>query len=204
MDRWLLLSMLLASIGLGALAVLAHLVQPPLVPLEEIPRREGQLVCVVARVHDVHAYAGGSIRLVVHDEDASLAVHVPPGFLPVPGDTVRACGVAQRDATGYVLFVRRAEEAAVLVPWDASATPLARLAREPWAWQGQHVVTYGTREIEGRRAFLVDLGGGDRLRLGSELDCPDAQPLRVEGTLEYDANESEYRFHLDACQPQPG
>ena len=177
--------LLLALAGVSALLLLAHLSEPPRVPLSEVPAREGERVQVEARVLRVQGR-----HLLLADATHRLGAFAPPhGDLPARGDLVRAEGVATRLEDGPGLSLDR-----LVVVEPAASRPLlpSDLSADPRAHDGARVLVLG----EVRGDALV--GGGARVRLRGEPPPEKAGDWLAEGVFHWRAEETAYVLRVES------
>lgn len=175
---------LLALAGVSSLLLLAHVLEPPRVPLSEVPDREGQRVQVEARVLRV-----SGAYLLLADATHRLGAFAPPDDpLPARGDLVRAEGIATRldDGPGLSLDTLEVVEPAATRPVLPSD-----LAAAPQAHDGARVLVAG----EVRGDALV--GGGARVRLRGEPVPSKEGDWLAAGVFHYRPEEAAYVLRVE-------
>lgn len=199
MDRLFASAAFLTAAGLLGMGLLVHATQDDVVPISDLARREGQRVCVEGTLDHLRTVGEGA-RFAV--SQTSGAVLGRASFVPnaTTGDRVRVCGTVERSGTLLMLALRNPAEVRVLKRWDAEATPLERVAEEPWAFEGRRLVVWGQVHREGARTYLVDVASAARLRGQASMALPSDVSLRLQGMLEYDEDETGFRFLVEAYE----
>lgn len=205
MDRLLGLCIAASAAGLVLLGLLAHAARPPTLPLEAVPSREGQRVCVEAAVATLDAAGGEASRFRLAEGNRTLAGRAWFVISASPGDRVRACGRVEPTPAGDgALVLERPADVRILRAWDADAVPLAVLSREPWDHADRSLAVWGRLERSGPRSYLVDPATDARMRAAAPDDAPRGLWLRWTGLVEYDRDESLFRIRLDPPAFDPG
>ncbi len=197
MDRLLVACAGASALGLAVLGLLAHAVEREAIPLETLPRHEGQRVCVEASLSSLRRTSGGFTSFVLEDAHASVAGFAWFPWSAVPGDEVRACGRLVQDRGHLSLQPEGANDLTVLRPWDASSTPLVDVATEPWRFLDQRVACWGFVVQEGHRRYLSDATGDVRIPLTGGGESASGIFVRADGTARFDRDEGQFRFHAD-------
>lgn len=166
---------LLALGAVGALTLLAHALEPPLVRLGDV--QEGARVAVDARILDARGR-----WTMLSDATHRIGAFLPRGALVERGDMVRAEGVVGRNDDGLVLSL---DEIVVTLPTARVVREPAELAAAPSEFDGARVVVAG----EMRAPYLV--GGGARVRLAGE-EAPTEGAVVVTGTFRYREADASY------------
>jgi len=176
-----LLLSLLALGAVGALTLLAHALEPPLVALADV--KEGSRVAVEARILDLRG------RWTMLSDGA----HRLPAFLPREasaerGDLVRGAGVVARNDDGLVLSL---DEMEVTLPTARVIREPAELAAAPHEFDRARVVVEG----DVRAPYLV--GGGARVRLAGD-GAPIEGAVIVTGVFRYHEVDATYVIGVES------
>jgi len=200
MDRLLLacaLATVAGLIGLGALGQARDL-RPE--RFEDLPRLDGQRVCVDAVVAHLRPVDAGA-HLVLVQGDRSLSAFARFAPHAVTGDEVRACGHLDGSSGTLRLLIDRPGDVRLLRPFDAQATPLVLLARQPWDYLDLHVAVYGHLSPQAGRLWLRDATTQAQIALAATDDLPPVDVVRILGVVEFEAERSSFRLRVEEATP---
>ncbi|MCA1813644.1 MAG: hypothetical protein LC624_06800 [Halobacteriales archaeon] len=193
---WLAFAVSLA--GSVLLAGAHDLLTPPLVPLRELPQREGQEVRIEATVARSTALALGGQLAQLSDGTGHAAAWLRASD-PLAGARLLVRGIVERDRVGMQV---RAVAIDVLRP-PTVPIPAEELVRVAPALSGQPVEASG--ELRARTGGLALAGGDASIPvLGLQAWQSDGLlgiEVRVRAVVQYDAPHA--RYVLEASEVQP-
>lgn len=204
MDRLLAASLSTAGLGLVVLGVLAHVGTPEPVPLSRLAEREGQWVCIEARLVEARLLESGSTRFLLSDGERTIAGWARFPLPAAPGDQVRTCGSLARQAGLLEVVPRSPRDVRVLEAARDREIPFDALVRAPWEYVDQYVVTRALVDRSGASIFLHDPHAGGRVRATLDPDVAEGGPYRIEGLLEYVAEIASFRLRAETVVPLLG
>lgn len=200
MDHVLIVSVAVGILGLGVLLGLARAAEPPTVSIADVPSYAERTVTVQGHVASVEPTRSGGLRVTLAGDGRSLAAFLRDAVPLLPGDEISITGRVAKYHGQWEIVVEEAQDVEVVTAWDATRTPVAALAKEPWRWLGMQVRTAGVFEEADRASWLSDPAAGARVRVAAQAPSEPGW-FQVEGVLTYEEDAGRFVFRAGSWTP---